>query len=117
MARKKQNYDALIAACDTGDSMIQNRLRHMKLQGFSAGGKTHFALSFFAHLAEGKNPDECLMTIIDCDLEGQADLVAREDVLPAELRPRLLRKVCRNPKDVNDMVMALVSARLMARSS
>tara|TARA_A100001201_G_scaffold139442_1_gene131375 strand:- start:242 stop:1120 length:879 start_codon:yes stop_codon:yes gene_type:complete len=108
MARKKQNYDALIAACDTGDSMIQNRLRHMKLQGFSAGGKTHFALSFFAHLAEGKKPEECLMTIIDCDLEGQADLVAREDVLPAELRPRLLRKVCRNPKDVNDMVMAFI---------
>ena len=38
MAKKKKkttDYSALIAACDTGTSMVESKpLRHIKLQGF-----------------------------------------------------------------------------------
>ena len=106
--KKKANYAALIDSCDDGDDMIEDRCRHMKLQGFSGSGKSHFALTFFAEQSAGKKPEHCLMTIIDCDLEGQADLVARESIIPADLRPRIKRKVCRDPVAVNDMVLAFI---------
>jgi hypothetical protein len=112
MAKKKKkttDYSALIDACDTGTSMVESKpLRHIKLQGFPGGGKSHFALSYFSHLAEGMKPEECLMTIIDCDLEGQRDLVARDEIIPANLRPRLYRKVCRDPEEVNDISLAFI---------
>jgi len=108
MARKKTDYSALIAGCDTGDSMIQNRTRHMKLQGFSGSGKTNFYLTMFNDLADGKKPDECLLTIIDCDLEGQADLIARDSIIREDLRPSILRKVCTTPDEVNDMTLAFI---------
>ncbi len=112
MAKKKKkttDYSALIAACDTGTSMVESKpLRHIKLQGFPGGGKSHFALSYFAHNAKGMKPEECLMTIIDCDLEGQRDLVARDEIVPPALRPRLYRKVCRDPEEVNDISLAFI---------
>ena len=44
MAKKKKkttDYSALIAACDTGTSMVESKpLRHIKLQGFPGGGKS-----------------------------------------------------------------------------
>ena len=107
--KKADRYAALIASCDTGDSMVKNRPRHMKVQGFSGSGKSTFALTFFSHHAANlDNPDAALMCIIDCDLEGQADLVARDEIVPEALRPRILRKVCRNPDDVNDMSLAFI---------
>ena len=111
MARKKktQHYADLIASCDTGNDMIRRRPRHMKVQGFSGSGKSTFALTFFAHHASMlETPDEALMCIIDCDLEGQADLVAREDIVPSVLRGQILRKVCRTPDEVNDMSLAFI---------
>ena len=105
---KKKNYADLIASCDTGDTMVENRTRHMKLQGFSGAGKTHFYLSMFTDLSDVKNPDASLLCIIDCDLEGQADLIARDSIVPPELRSRILRKVCTRPDDVNDMVLAFI---------
>jgi len=107
--KKADRYAALIASCDTGDSMVKNRPRHMKVQGFSGSGKSTFALTFFAHhAAELADPEAALMCIIDCDLEGQADLIARDEIVPEALRPRILRKVCRNPDDVNDMSLAFI---------
>ena len=108
MARKK-NYTALIDACDTGTEMAERPdLRNMKIQGFPSSGKTHFALRFFASQAESKDPAECLLTIIDCDFEGQAELIKRDSIMPKNLRARLLRRVCRNPAEVNDMVLAFI---------
>ena len=109
--KKKTDYSALIATADTGTSMAESKpLRHMKLQAFPGGGKSHFSLSFFDHEMKtaGLKPEEGLMTIIDCDLEGQRDLVARDDILSPELRPRLYRKVCRTPEEVNQMVLAFI---------
>ena len=88
--------------------MIKNRPRHIKLQGFSGAGKSTWGLTFFAHEAKDKDPASVLMCIIDCDLEGQADLVARDDIVPPALRPRILRKVCRTPDEVNDISMAFI---------
>ncbi|BCU99693.1 MAG: hypothetical protein CM15mV29_0920 [uncultured marine virus] len=106
--KKADRYAALIASCDTGDSMVTQRTRHMKIQGFSGSGKSTFALQFFSHHAKGLKPEEALMCIIDCDLEGQADLVARDDIVTESLRPRILRKVCRTPDEVNDISMAFI---------
>lgn len=106
--KKKANYADLIASCDTGVSMVNNRTKHMKLQGFSGAGKTHFYLTMFTDMAKEVKPEEALLCIIDCDLEGQADLIARDSIVPAELRPRILRKVCSRPDDVNDMVLAFL---------
>ena len=112
MAKKKKkttDYTALIASCDTGTSMVESKpRRHIKLQGFPGGGKSHFALSYFAYPSDGLKPEECLMTIIDCDLEGQRDLVARDEIVPPALRPRLYRKVCRDPEEVNDISLAFI---------
>ncbi len=110
MARttKKRNYADLIAACDTGDSMVENRTKHMKLQGFSGAGKTHFYLTMFSDMAKDMDPEAALLCIIDCDLEGQADLIARDSIVPPSLRPRILRKVCSTPDEVNDMVLAFI---------
>jgi len=110
VAKKKvAKYADLIESCDTGSDMANRpQLRHIKLQGFAGGGKSHFAISFFAHQSKGLKPEECLCTIIDCDLEGQSALVKREDILPKELRPRLLRKVCRTPTDVNEISLAFI---------
>ncbi len=108
-SNKAQRYAELIASCDTGESMIQNRTRHMKLQGFSGSGKTTFYLTMFADMAAGlKSPDEALLCIIDCDLEGQADLIARDSIVPPALRSRILRKVCSTPDEANDMVLAYI---------
>ena len=106
--KKAQNYADLIASCDTGEDMIRRRPRHMKVQGFSGSGKSTFALSFFSHHAAEVGPDAALMCIIDCDLEGQADLVARDNIVPPNLRSRILRKVCRTPDEVNDMSLAFI---------
>lgn len=107
--KKKKNYADLIASCDTGTTMIENRTKHMKLQGFSGSGKTHFYLTMFNDLAKDlSNPDEALLCIIDCDLEGQADLIARDTIVAESLRPRILRKVCSRPDEVNDMVLAFI---------
>ncbi len=110
MARKKkaQAYADLIASCDTGDDMIRNRARHIKLQGFSGAGKSTWGLTFFNHHAKDLKPEEALMCIIDCDLEGQADLVARDDIVSPNLRSRILRKVCRTPDEVNDISLAFI---------
>ncbi len=110
VAKKKvEKYADLIESCDTGTDMANRpQLKHMKLQGFAGGGKSHFALTTFAHLSEGKDPDACLCTIIDCDLEGQTALVKREDIIPSELRSRLIRKVCRTPADVNEIALAFI---------
>ena len=106
---KKKNYADLIAACDTGTTMIENRTKHMKLQGFSGSGKTHFYLTMFNDLSKDlENPEEALLCIIDCDLEGQADLIARDSIVKPSLRPRILRKVCSRPDEVNDMVLAFI---------
>lgn len=106
--KKTDKYAELIASCDTGEDMIKKRPRHMKLQGFSGSGKSTFALSFFNHHASEVKPEQALMCIIDCDLEGQADLVARDEIVSPSLRPRILRKVCRTPDEVNDMVLAFI---------
>lgn len=110
MARKKkaQHYADLIASCDTGESMVKNRPRHIKLQGFSGAGKSTWGLTFFSHHAADVAPEAALMCIIDCDLEGQADLVARDDIVPPNLRSRILRKVCRTPDEVNDISLAFI---------
>ena len=106
--KKAAKYADLIASCDTGVSMIENRTKHMKLQGFSGAGKTHFYLTMFSDLAKGRNPDEALLCIIDCDMEGQADLIGRDSIVPEGLRPRIFRKVCTRPDEVNDMVLAFI---------
>ena len=64
----------------------------MKLQGFSGAGKTHFYLTMFSDLAKGRNPDEASLCIIDCDMEGQADLIGRDSIVPEGLRPTNLPK-------------------------
>lgn len=106
--KKADKYAALIASCDTGEQMIHNRPRHMKIQGFSGSGKSTFGLTFFSHHAKELPPEQALMLIVDCDLEGQADLVARNSIVPATLRPRILRKVCRTPDEVNDISLAFI---------
>ena len=106
--KKAENYANLIASCDTGEDMIRNRSRHMKIQGFSGSGKSTYALTFFAHQAKDIAPEESLMLIVDCDLEGQADLVARDEIVPPTLRSRILRKVCRTPDEVNDISLAFI---------
>jgi len=108
MARKQKDYSALIAGCDTGESMIENRTKHMKLQGFSGSGKTNFYLTMFNDMCAGRKPAEVLLCIIDCDLEGQADLIARESIMREDLRSRIYRKVCTTPDAVNDMTLAFI---------
>ena len=74
--------------------MIRNRPRHMKVQGFSGSGKSTFALTFFAHHASKVGPKASLMCIIDCDLEGQADLVARDEIVPSRHTPHAFLEKC-----------------------
>jgi len=82
----------------------------MKLQGFSGGGKSHFALTFLAYEAKRRDlkPKEVLCTILDCDLEGVRALVKRDDIIPPELKPRVYRKVCETPEEVNEMTQAFI---------
>ncbi len=80
----------------------------MKIQAFSGGGKTTWALGFFGKASEGLDPESCLMTIIDCDLEGQAALIKRDDIVRPEIKSRIYRKVCRDPDQVNEAVLAFI---------
>ena len=102
--------DELLADCQTGDQMSQRRWRHMKLQGFPSAGKSHFALQFWAHEAMKGKPEEALLTVIDFDYEGQAELVARDDIVPEQLRSRIMRKVVRNVQEVDLYVQAFIRA-------
>lgn len=107
--KRKADYKVLIDSCDDGVMMAEaDPLHHMKLQGFSGGGKSHFHLTFFAHICGTLPKAECLMTIIDCDLEGQRDLIVREDILPKKLRSRVIRKVCTDPEEVNAIALAFI---------
>ena len=116
MARSKKSQQAkltaLLESCDTGDEMTkQPLLRHMKLQAFSGGGKSHFALSFVSYEANRRelSPDEVLVSIIDCDLEGVRALIKRDDIIPPELKSRIYRKVCETPEEVNEMTNAFIA--------
>ena len=102
--------DELLSACQTGEQMIQRQWRHMKLQGFPAAGKSHFALQFWAHEAMKGKPEEALLTIIAFDCEGQGELVARDEIVPPELRGRIMRKVVRNVEEVDLYVQAFIRA-------
>jgi len=112
-SRKKKKgtarYDDLLAGCERGSDM-QKRVRSIKARGFSGSGKTHFGLTYFAHMAEDKDPAESLMCIIDCDFEGQRELITRDNICPPSLRPRILRKVCTSPEEVNDYARAFIHA-------
>tara|TARA_R110001599_G_scaffold168934_1_gene358789 strand:- start:286 stop:1176 length:891 start_codon:yes stop_codon:yes gene_type:complete len=112
MARKKTDHSAILALCETGEEMATNDRRHMKLQGFSGSGKSTFALTYFSHGVEsrGLKPEESLFCIIDCDSEGQAELVKRDSIMPANLRPRILRRTCSNPSMVKETYMAYIHA-------
>lgn len=113
--RKKKKgtakYDALLAGVERGSDMIRS-YRSIKSRGFSGAGKTHFGLTYFAHRveSEGKSPEECLMCIIDCDFEGQRELITRDNIIPPHLRSRIMRKVCTDPEDVNEYARAFIHA-------
>lgn len=117
MAKSKKSQatkiQALIDSCDTGDVMAaQPDLRHMKLQGFSGGGKSHFGLTFVAHKAKEMGlldkPEQVLVSILDCDLEGVRALIKRDDIIPPEIKSRIYRKVCETPEMVNQMTDAFI---------
>ena len=103
--------DELLSACQTGDEMIQRQWRHMKLQGFPSSGKSHFALQFWSHVAKDHKPEECLLTVIDFDCDGQGELVARDDIIPPEYRSRIMRKVVRNVEELDLYVAAFIRAQ------
>jgi len=102
-------FDALIAGCENGGEM-EPPARSIKARGFSGGGKTHFALTYFAHEAKGKDPEACLMAIIDCDFEGQQELILRDTIIPPEYRSSIIRKVCTQPEDVGEYARAFIYA-------
>ena len=106
--KKRATFDELLAACERGDDMEAHLHRHMKLAGFSGAGKSHFALSFLRHVAKGHKAEEVLMTIIDCDFEGQRELIMRDDIVPPGLRKRIYRKVCSTVEEVNDYVVTFM---------
>ena len=112
MARKKTDHSAILALCETGEEMATNDRRHMKLQGFSGSGKSHFALTYFSHGVKerGLKPEQALFCIIDCDSEGQAELVKRDSIIPPNLRSRILRRTCSNPSMVKETYMAYIHA-------
>lgn len=103
--------DELLAATQSGTEMSTRRWRHMKLQGFPSAGKSHFALQFWAHEAMKGKPEEALLTIIDFDYEGQSELVARDEIVPPQLRERIMRKVVRDVKEVDLYVQAFIRAQ------
>lgn len=112
MARKKTDHSAILALCESGEDMATNDRRHMKLQGFSGSGKSHFALTYFSHgvASRGLKPEEALFCIVDCDSEGQAELVKRDSIIPTNLRSRILRRTCSNPAMVKETYMAYIHA-------
>lgn len=110
--RKKKGtarYDHLLAGVERGSDDIQH-WRSIKARGFSGAGKTHFGLTYFAHQAKGKDPESTLMCIIDCDFEGQRELITRDEIIPPNLRSRIMRKVCTDPEEVNDYARAFIHA-------
>lgn len=100
-------YDSLLEQCELGSDMVRLN-RSIKSRGFSGGGKTHFALTYFAEQAKSLKPEESLMCIIDCDFEGQRELIMRDEIIPANLRGRIMRKVCVEPEEVNDFARAFI---------
>ncbi len=110
--RKKKGtarYDDLLAGCERGSDEIQH-WRSIKARGFSGAGKTHFGLTYFAYRAKDLDPKETLMCILDCDFEGQRELIVRDEIIPPNLRSRILRKVCTDPEQVNDYARAFIHA-------
>ena len=102
-------YDALLADVELG-SDDKRAWRSIKARGFSGAGKTHFGLTYFAYQSKDLDPEECLMCIIDCDFEGQRELIVRDEIIPERLRPRIMRRVCTDPSDVNDYAKAFIYA-------
>ena len=111
-AKAKAGHEAVLALCETGDQMVTHNRRHMKIQGFSGSGKSTFALRYWAHHVkeQGLKPAEALLCIIDCDSEGQAELVNRDSIIPKALRPRILRRICGDPITVKETYMAYIHA-------
>ena len=110
--KKQADHSAILALCETGEEMITQQRHHMKLQGFSGSGKSSFALTYFAHQVKTKKlkPEQALFCIIDCDSEGQSELVGRDSIIPPALRPRILRRVCSDPHTVKETYMAYIHA-------
>ena len=111
-AKKIAGHQAILDLCETGSDMVKVQRHHMKLQGFSGSGKSSFALTYFAHQVKAKKlkPEEALLCIIDCDSEGQAELISRDSITPPELRPRILRRICATPHTVKETYMAYIHA-------
>jgi len=113
-SRKKKGtarFDSLLEGCERGSDDVPH-WRSIKARGFSGAGKTHFGLTYFAHevKSHGVKPEEALMCILDCDFEGQRELIVRDDIIPANLKSRILRKVCTEPEQVNDYARAFIYA-------
>lgn len=108
--RKKKGdakYDALLEQCEIGSDMTGTN-RSIKSRGFSGAGKTHFGLTYFAHQAKDMDPEASLLCIIDCDFEGQRELIMRDSIIPPELKGRIMRKVCVEPEEVNNFARAFI---------
>jgi len=74
------------------DNIKKFRGYYMKIEGESDAGKTHLYLSIFGKLKSmGYKPEEVMMCIIDCDIEGQEDIFGK--VVPPEYLPRIRRKI------------------------
>jgi len=108
--RKKKGtakYDALLAQCEIGSEMLSIN-RSIKSRGFSGAGKTHFGLTYFAHQGKDLPPEASLLCIIDCDFEGQRELIMRDEIIPQRLKSSIMRKVCTDPEDVNNFARAFI---------
>lgn len=99
--KKEKDWSSIAALVKSGSELATTQWRHVKVQGQSGRGKTHFMLKHIEYFKEqGLSPEEVLVCIIDCDLEGQAELIRRESVVPKEYRDCVKVITAVNPPDV-----------------
>ncbi len=98
---KAKDWSEIANLVKSGNDLVAQKYRHVKVQGKSGTGKTHFLLK---HLEmwklEGLSPAEYLLVIIDCGLEGQAELIRRKSVVPEEYRDCIKILTAVTPPDV-----------------
>jgi len=99
--QKEANWAEIASMVKTGNDLVETKWRHIKVQGKSGTGKSHFILKHIELFKQqGMKPEEVLFLVIDCDLEGQAELIRRNSIVPEEYRDCIKVITVVSPPDV-----------------
>ena len=106
--QKSAKYADLIASCDTGSRYDWEQNQAHETTRFLRCWKDSTSISQCSPTWRKSQSHEALLCIIDCDMEGQADLIGATPLFPKDYVHESSERCVLIPDEVNDMVLAFI---------